>query len=124
VKIAIVLVLVACSAPPAKPQTLQRTTTDNTCEEVAWSCVGITPNTTDAWGCIEGNSSQTAQYQASCTEAKHGRFALNACLRDTMLGGCTLARGSQCTSTWYAPPATRDSIEADCVKQGALFVAP
>jgi len=107
-----------------KPSTAQRTTSDHTCADVAWSCVGITPATGDAWGCIEGNASQTAEYQASCTEAKQGRFALNPCLRDTMIGGCTLARGSQCTTTWYASPATRETVEADCAKQGALFVTP
>jgi hypothetical protein len=82
------------------------------------------PNTQDAWGCVEGNASQTVQYQTSCTVEKHGRFALNACLRDNLVGGCTLARGSQCTTTWYYSPSTRESVEADCAKQSALYVAP
>ena len=118
-------VLAGCPAAPAtKPQPMQRTTSDNTCENVAWSCVGMTPGTEDAWGCVEGNAEQTSQYQASCTAEKHGRFALGACLRDNLVGGCTLARGSQCTTTWYYGPSTRTSVEADCAKQGALFVAP
>ncbi len=124
-RIAIALVLLAgCPSSPAKPQTLQRTTETNTCAEVAWSCVALKPGTQDAWGCIEGNASQTTQYQASCTPEKDGRFALNACMRDNVVGGCTLARGAQCTTTWYFAPATRASVEADCAKQGALFVAP
>lgn len=125
-RIALVLVLLAgCPARPSTaPQPMQRTTAEHTCEDVAWSCVGMKPGTEDAWGCIEGNASQTAQYQATCTPAKHGRFALNACLRDNLVGGCTLARGSQCTTTWYHAPATRESVERDCAKQGALFVAP
>lgn len=120
-----VLALAGCPASPrTPPQPVQRTTADNTCEDVAWSCVGLNPETQEPWGCIEGNATQTAQYQASCTPEKHGAFALNACPRDDLVGGCTLARGSQCTTTWYAAPATRASIEADCAKQGALFVAP
>lgn len=125
-RIALALVLLAgCpSSSPRPTQPVQRTTADNTCEDVAWSCVGMKPGTQEAWGCVEGNASQTAQYQASCTAEKDGRFALNACLRDDLVGGCTLARGSQCTTTWYYAPATRTSVEADCAKQGALFVAP
>jgi hypothetical protein len=112
------------SAPATTPQPVQRTTPDNTCENVAWSCVGMKPNTEEAWGCIEGTAEQLAQYQASCTDDKHGRFALNPCLRDNLVGGCTVARGNQCTTTWYYAPATRQSIEADCAKQAALYVAP
>jgi len=125
-RIALVFVLVAgCSSPSHKPtQTVQRTTSDNTCEDVAWSCVGMRPGTEEPWGCLEGNASQTSQYQATCTPAQDGRFALNACMRDNLVGGCTLARGSQCTTTWYYAPATRTSVEADCAKQDALFVAP
>lgn len=121
-----VLVLLAgCPAAPAtKSQPVQRTTADNTCENVAWSCVGMKAGTQDAWGCVEGNDTQRSQFEASCTPEKNGRFALNACLRDNLIGGCTLARGSQCTTTWYYAPATRTSVEADCGKQGALFVAP
>jgi hypothetical protein len=123
--VALLALLAGCPAPNApRPATTQHTTSDNTCEDVAWSCVGMKPGTTDAWGCVEGNASQTAQYQASCTPEKHGRFALNACLRDNVVGGCTLARGGQCTTTWHHAPATRESVEAECAKQGALFVAP
>lgn len=119
------VLLFACSSPGTRPQnSMQRTTADNTCQDVAWSCVGLKPGTQDPWGCTEGNASQTAQYQATCTLEKSGIFALNACLRDDIVGGCTLARGSQCTTTWYLAPATRESVEADCLKQGALFVAP
>ena len=99
---------------------MQRTTADS--ENVAWSCVGLKGDA--PWGCIEGNATQTAQYQASCTPEKNGRFALQPCLRDNLVGGCTLARGSQCTTTWYYAPATRASVEDDCAKQEALFVAP
>jgi hypothetical protein len=121
----LVLLNAGCPAAPAtKPQPVQRTTSDNTCENVAWSCVGMKPGTQDAWGCVEGNASQTSQYQASCTVEKDGRFALNACLRDNLVGGCTLARGNQCTTTWYYAPASRESVEADCEKQDALYVAP
>jgi hypothetical protein len=124
-RLLVIVVLAGCPAPPAtKPQPMQRTTPDNTCEHVAWSCVAMKPATQDAWGCVEGNDQQTTQYQASCTPEKDGRFALNACMRDNLVGGCTLARGSQCTTTWYYGPATRTSVEADCAKQGALFVAP
>ena len=124
-RILLVLVLAGCPATPAtRPQPVQRTTSDNTCESVAWSCVAMKPKTQDAWGCIEGNAEQTSQYQSSCTAEKDGRFALNACMRDNLVGGCTLARGSQCTTTWYYPPATRESVEGDCAKQGALYVAP
>ena len=121
---ALLLILLAgCpSAPATKPQPVQRTTADNTCENVAWSCVGVKSGT--PWGCIEGNDTQTVQYQASCTPEKDGRFALQACMRDELVGGCTLARGNQCTTTWYYAPATRTSVEGDCAKQGALFVAP
>lgn len=101
---------------------MQRTTADNTCENVAWSCVGMKDGA--PWGCIEGNETQTAQYQSSCTPEKNGSFALQPCLRDNLVGGCTLARGSQCTTTWYYAPATRTSVEDDCAKQEALFVAP
>jgi hypothetical protein len=119
------LLLAACPAPLAtKPQPVQHTTADNTCEGVAWSCVGMKPGTEDSWGCVEGNATQRTQYEGSCTAAQHGRFALNACLRDTAVGGCTLARGAACTTTWYHAPASRASVEADCAKQGALFVAP
>jgi hypothetical protein len=119
------VLLVGCPAPPAtKPQPMQRTTADNTCETVTWSCVGMKPGTETSWGCVEGNDTQRAQYEGSCTADKHGRFALNACLRDTSVGGCTLARGSACTTTWYHAPSTREAVEADCAKQGALFVAP
>ena len=120
----LLLVLAACPSPPRKPQPVERTTADGTCEEVAWSCVALKPGTEEAWGCIEGNAAQTAQYQASCTAEKNGRFALNPCLRDHIVGGCTLARGSTCTTTWYLAPAERTTVEADCAKQGALFVAP
>ena len=124
-RIVLVLLLVGCpSSQSPKPQTLQRTTSDGTCEEVAWSCVGMKPGAQEAWGCIEGNASQTSQYQASCTPEKDGRFALNACMRDNVVGGCTVARGSNCTTTWYFAPATRAVVEADCLKQNALFVAP
>jgi hypothetical protein len=124
-RIALLVVLAACPGPPQKsPQSTQRTTSDNTCQDIAWSCVGMTPGTQDAWGCVEGNASQTSQYQATCTPEKDGRFALNACLRDNIVGGCTLARGAQCTTTWYFAPATRATVEADCAKMSALFVAP
>lgn len=124
-RIALVLVLVAgCPSPPAKPTTTTRTTADGTCAEVAWSCVAHAPNDGPAWGCIEGNAAQRAQYEASCTPAKDGRFALGACMRDDVVGGCTLARGAACTTTWYLAPATRASVEADCAKTGALYVAP
>ena len=124
-RFALLLVLAACPAPsPQRQQMMQRTTKDNTCEEVAWSCVALKPGTQDPWGCIEGNASQTSQYQGSCTPTQSGLFALNACLHDNVAGGCTLARGSSCTTTWYLAPATRETIEADCRKQGALFVAP
>jgi len=124
-RIALVLLLVAgCPSPRPRPTTVQRTTADGTCAEIAWSCVGHQPNGGAPWGCVEGNASQTAQYQASCTPERDGRFALNACMRDDVVGGCTLARGAQCTTTWYYAPATRASIEADCARQDALFVAP
>jgi hypothetical protein len=80
--------------------------------------------TEEAASCVEGNASHRDTYEASCTDATRGRFALNACMRDTSVAGCTLARGTACTTTWYAAPATRASVEADCAKQGALFVAP
>lgn len=124
-RIVLLLVLAGCPAQaPSKPQPVQRTTADNTCQDVAWSCVAMKHDTQDAWGCMEGNASQTTQYQGSCTPEKDGRFALNACMRDGVVGGCTLARGAQCTTTWYFAPATRESVEADCKKQSALFVAP
>src|SRR5689334_12814792 len=105
-RLALVL-LVACSAPATRPPpSTQRTTADNTCEEVAWSCVGLKPGTQDPWGCTEGNATQTAQFQETCTLAKSGIFALNACLRDNVVGGCTLAHGEKCTTTWYLAPAT------------------
>ena len=119
-----VLIAGCPSSSPQRPQPVQRTASDGTCEEVAWSCVALRPRTDEPWGCLEGNAAQTAQYQTACTPEKDGRFALNACLRDDVVGGCTLARGSQCTTTWYFAPATRESIEGDCAKQGALFVAP
>jgi hypothetical protein len=118
------LLLAACPSSPRKPQPMQRTTAEGTCEEIAWSCVALKPGTEEAWGCIEGNAAQTAQYQSSCTPEKNGRFALNPCLRDNLAGGCTVARGSQCTTTWYFTPAARPTVEADCVKLGAVFVAP
>lgn len=121
----VLLLLAACPGSSAPPQqTMQRTTNDNTCEEIAWSCVGLEPGTQAPWGCTEGNAAQTSQYQSTCTAEKSGIFALNACLRDNAVGGCTLARGSQCTTTWYLAPASRESVEAKCLKQGALFVAP
>ena|SRR5688572_21147672 len=122
----LVLVLLAgCpGSSSTKPQMAERTTADHTCEDVAWSCVGMKRGTEDAWGCIEGNAAQTAQYQATCTPEKDGRFALNACPRDSAVGGCTVARGSQCTTTWYFAPSSRPTVEADCAKLGALFVAP
>jgi len=117
--------LAACpGSTGTKPQPVQRTTNDNTCEEVSWSCVGMKPGTQEAWGCTEGNASQQSQYQASCTPERDGRFALNACMRDNLIGGCTVARGSQCTTTWYFAPSTRETVEADCLKMSALFVAP
>lgn len=122
-RILLVLALAGCPGPQGtKPQPVQRTTSDNTCESVAWSCVAMKRET--PWRCVEGNATQTAQYQASCTAEKDGRFALNACMRDNLVGGCTLARGDQCTTTWSYPPATRETVEADCEKQGALYVAP
>ena len=122
--LAAVILLAGCPAPPATPkQPMQRPSADGTCAEVAWSCVGLLPGG-QPWGCVEGNASQTARYQATCTAEKHGIFALNGCLRDHIVGGCTVARGSQCTTTWYVAPATRASVEADCAKQGALFAPP
>lgn len=123
-RIVLALLLAGCSGSPPAPQSMQRTTADGTCEEIAWSCVALKQGTEDAWGCIEGNSAQTAQYQSSCTPEKDGRFALNACMRDNIAGGCTLARGSQCTTTWFHTPASRAEIEAECLKQKARFVAP
>ena len=120
----VLVLLLGCSSPSPKPQTFTRTAADGTCEEIAWSCVGMKPGTQEAWGCIEGNASQTSQYQATCTPEKDGRFALNACMRDTIVGGCTVARGSACTTTWYFAPSTRALVEADCAKLNALFVAP
>jgi hypothetical protein len=123
--LALLVLLTACPGPSKKPAPdMQRTTSDNTCEDVAWSCVGMTPGTETAWGCTEGNASQLSQYQTSCTAEKNGRFALTPCMRDNVIGGCTVARGSTCTTTWYASPATRATVENDCVKLSALFVAP
>jgi hypothetical protein len=122
-RLALLLLLAGCPGSTAHgPPSMQRTTNDNTCAEIAWSCVGLKGDT--PWGCTEGNASQTAQYQGTCTAERSGIFALSACLRDNVVGGCTLARGSQCTTTWYVAPSTREAIEADCSKQGALFVAP
>ncbi len=116
--------LVACSSSGTRRATpVEHTTGDGTCEDIAWSCVGTLPGGAP-WGCIEGNASQTVQYQATCTLEKAGLFALGACPRDDVIAGCTIARGSQCTTTWYLAPATRASIEADCTKQGAKVVAP
>ena|SRR5687767_13909248 len=124
-RFALVVFLLGCPGPSqTKPQQATRTTNDGTCEEIAWSCVGMKPGTDESWGCVEGDAAQTAQYQASCTPEKNGRFALNACMRDNIVGGCTVARGSQCTTTWYFAPSTRLTVEADCLKLGALFVAP
>lgn len=120
-----VTMLAGCPSPsPSPPRTTQRTTSDGSCEEIAWSCVGMRPGSQEAWGCIEGNASQTAQYQASCTPDKDGRFALGPCPRDDLAGGCTVARGSQCTTTWYLPPATLQTVAADCAKLGAQLVVP
>jgi hypothetical protein len=119
-RILLVLAL-GCSGPQGtKPPPVQRTTSDNTCENVAWSCV--TMKLEEPSRCVEGDASQTSQYQASC--AADGRFALGACMRDNLVGGCTLARGDRCATTWYYPPATRESVEADCAKHEALYVAP
>lgn len=125
-RIALVLVLVAgCPSPPAQPPgPTARTTADGTCADVAWSCVAHAPGAEAPWGCLEGNAAQRDQYAASCTPAKDGRFALGACLRDDLVAGCTLARGAQCTTTWYYAPATRASVEADCATQGAQLVLP
>ena len=124
-RILLVVALAGCSAARGtKPQPVQRTAADNTCEHVAWSCVTLQAGTTDPWGCREGNAAQTSQSQASCTAEQDGRFALNACMRDNLVGGCTLARGEQCMTTWYYAPATRASVEAACENQGALYVAP
>ncbi|MBA3396603.1 MAG: hypothetical protein H0T89_28490 [Deltaproteobacteria bacterium] len=117
--------LAACSSPAKPgPTRVERTTSEGTCENIAWSCVGTLPDGSTPWGCIEGNASQTVQYQATCTPEKAGLFALGACPRDDVIAGCTVARGSQCTTTWYLAPATRASIEDDCAKQGAKLVAP
>ena len=121
-RILLVLALAACSGSQGtKPLPVQRTTSDNTCENVAWSCVEMKPGTEDGARCVEGNAAQTSQDQ--CAE-KHGRYTLDACMRDNLVGGCTLARGDACATTWYYPPSTRESVEADCAKQGALYVAP
>lgn len=124
-RIVLLLLLAACpSSTPSKPTSMPGTTSDGTCADVTWSCVGMKPGTEDPWGCVEGNAAEAQQRQAACTYEKGGMFALNACLRDNVAGGCTLARGSSCTTTWYAAPATRQSVESECEKQGARFVAP
>lgn len=121
--LALVLLLAACPAPTSRPKTAQRTSSDGTCAEVAWSCVGTNADGA-AWGCTEGDASQTAQHQATCTQDKGGLFALNACLRDNVVGGCTLARGSACTTTWFHAPLTLEQVAAECAKQGAVFATP
>ena len=109
-RFALVLLLAACPAPPAS-RAKAEPRADGTCPEVAWSCVAVAPGATEAWGCTEGTASQTAQYQATCTADQGGRFALDPCLRDLVVGGCTIARGSLCTTTWYHAPATRAEAE-------------
>lgn len=117
----VLLLLAACSASPAtKPQPIQHVTADNTCEDIAWSCVRVKAGTDEAASCIEGNAAERDANERACTG--DGRFALNGCLRDNVAGGCTLAREASCTTTWYA--TSRTAIEATCARQSALFVAP
>jgi len=125
-RIALVFVLVAgCSSLRTKPtQTVQRTTSDNTCEDVAWSCVGMRPGTEEPWGCLEGNASQTSSIKRTCTPAQDGRFALNACMRGQPRRWLHARARLAVHDDLYYAPATRVSVEADCAKQGALFVAP
>lgn len=110
------LLLVACAGPATTPQTPERTTADNTCEAVTWSCVEVKPGTDEAVTCREGNEAA----RQPCT----GRFALNPCLHDNVVAGCTRARGATCTTTWHAAPATRAAVEDECAQQDALFVVP
>lgn len=122
-RFALVLLLAACPAPP-RARTRTEPRADGTCPAIAWSCVGVAPGATEAWGCTEGNAAQTARYEASCTADNGGRFALSPCLRDLAIGGCTLARGGICSTTWYHAPATRSDVERVCAREGAALVVP
>lgn len=116
------LALAACPAASAPPPASARALPDNTCEGVTWSCVGVKPGTDEAWGCTEGTDNERARFEASCTLEQHGRFALSPCPRDTMVGGCTSAAGSTCTTTWYAAPTPASEIDGECGRQHGLRV--
>lgn len=124
-RIALALLLLT-GCPPTTPSgtTQAQALGDNTCEGVAWSCVGMKPGTEEAWGCTEGTANERARYEATCTAEKHGRFALSPCPRDFVVGGCTLARQSTCVTTWLREPASMDDVTAECQRQGALVVTP
>ena len=121
--VAALLGLAGCPAVPATPGKSARALGDNTCEAVTWSCVGMKPGTEEAWGCTEGTDNERARFEASCTLEANGRFALNACPRDTLVGGCTIASGSTCRTTWFAAPTPASDIDSECARTGALRVA-
>ena len=119
------LLLTGCPAttPPAGTRQAQALD-DNTCEAVAWSCVGMKEGTEESWGCTEGTANERARFEATCTEEKHGRFALSPCPRDFVVGGCTLARQSTCVTTWLREPAAMEDVTKECQRQGALVATP